>query len=201
MTRETGFTLIETVVFIIVVSVGLTGVVLMFTQTAGNSHEPLLREKALTVAKATMDEICSRRWDENTPLGGGCVETASAACSTYCGGLDDAQCVASKCQLVGPGNCQPSASVSADPPPGPETGETRQNFDDVDDYKGLDVAPPEDDEGNELSGYDGDYRVTASVEKPATAWNGIPAEDVRRIIVTVAYDGGRIRLSSYRVNY
>ncbi len=199
MRRMRGFTLVETVLFIVVVAVGLTGVVLMFTQTAGTSHEPLLREKALTVAKATMDEIRSRRWDENTPVGGGCVETASAACSTYCGGLDDAQCVASKCRLAAPGDCRAAASVSGVVPGAEEAG--RAGFDDIDDYDGLAVSPPEDDAGNPLPGFGGDYAVNVSVSQPAAAWNGIPAADVRRIIVTVTYDGGRIRLSSYRVNY
>lgn len=199
MRPSRGFTLIETVLFIVVVSVGLTGVALVFIQTAGSSHEPLLREKALTVAKATMDEVRSRRWDENTPVGGGCVETASGSCTAYCASLDEAQCVASKCNLAAPNGCEPKGAVSGVVPGPEEAG--RGAFDDIDDYDGLNVSPPEDDTGNPLPGYSKDYTVSVSVNQPVDPWNGIAAGDVRRIVVTVNYDGGRITLSSYRVNF
>jgi len=194
-----GFTLIEAVLAIVIIAAGLAAVAQLFVQTTGSSHEPLLREKALSVGKAYMDEIRSRRWDENTPLGGGCVSTAAGQCTAYCAALTDAQCVDSKCTLAAPGDCQPAAAVSAAPPPGPEEG-NRAAWDDIDDYDGLDDAPPEDDRGNVVPGYGTDYRVRVTVEQPG-AWNGIAAADVRRITVRVDYPEGSIDLVSYRVNF
>lgn len=194
--RMRGFTLVEAVLFIVVVAAGLAAVVQLFVQVSGSSHEPLLREKALTVAKAYMDEIRSRRWDENTPIGGGCVATASGQCTAYCAALTDAQCVDSKCELVGAGDCEPAATVSAS---AVEEG-SRAAWDDIDDYDGLDDSPPEDDRGNPLPGFSTDYRVRVTVEQPGD-WNDIPAADARRITVRVDYPEGSLDLVSYRVNF
>jgi len=193
--KTRGFTLIEAVLFIVVVAAGLTAVAQLFVQTSGSSHEPLLREKALSVAKAYMDEVRSRRWDENTPLGGGCVSTAAGQCTAYCAALSDAQCVDSKCELSAAGECRPATS-----PPGPvEDG--REDWDDIDDYDGLDDSPPEDDRGNKLDDeYGSDYRVRVSVDSPGD-WNGIAGADVRRITVRVDYPDGSLDLVSYRVNF
>ena len=194
--KARGFTLIEAVLFIVVVAAGLTAVAQLFVQTSGSSHEPLLREKALSVAKAYMDEVRSRRWDDNTPLGGGCVSTAAGQCIAYCAALSDAQCVDSKCDLAAASDCRPADSESGTI--GPEEG-SRAAWDDIDDYDGLDDSPPEDDRGNEIDGYGADYRVRVSLDSPGD-WNGIAGADVRRITVRVDYPDGSLDLVSYRVN-
>jgi MSHA pilin protein MshD len=198
MRRQRGFTLIEAVLAIVIMAVGLSAVVALFVQTAGSSHEPLLRERALTVAKAYLDEIMSRRWDENTPVGGGCVSTAAGQCTAYCAGLGDAQCVASKCELPAAGDCQPAAAVSGVVPGAEETA--RVDYDDIDDYDGLDDSPPTDDRGHTLPNYGAEYRVRVTVEQPGD-WNGIAAADVRRITVQVDYPEGSLELVGYRVNF
>lgn len=45
---------------------------------------------------------------------------------------------------------------------GPEFGENRTTYDDVDDYHGLDESPPKDSLGNDLAGYAG-FRQQVSV--------------------------------------
>ncbi len=45
---------------------------------------------------------------------------------------------------------------------GPEGGETRATYDDVDDYHGLDESPPQDSTGTNFAGFDG-YRQQVSV--------------------------------------
>lgn len=198
MRRVRGFTLIEAVLAIVIMAVGLSAVVALFVQTAGSSHEPLLRERALTVAKAYLDEIMSRRWDENTPVGGGCVSTAAGQCTAYCAALTDARCVASKCELPATGVCQPAGTVSGVVPGAEETA--RVDYDDIDDYDGLDDSPPTDDRGDPLPGYGTEYRVRVTVEQPGD-WNGIAAADVRRISVQVDYPEGSLELVGYRVNF
>ncbi len=98
----------ELVLFIVVVSVGLAGVLFVFTQVTKNSVDPLIRKQMVLVADAMMDEIQLQPYtwcdadDSNT-------ETASSAA-----------------------DCTISNSI------GPESGEVRgAGFDHVDDYNGY----------------------------------------------------------------
>ena len=99
MRPSSGFSLIETVIFILVVGVALAGIVSLFMQNTRTSADPFVRERAVSIALTYMDEIMGKRFDENTPVGDGCVETGSNSCSNYCAGLSDVQCVRSKCRL------------------------------------------------------------------------------------------------------
>lgn len=65
-----GVSLIELVVFIVVVSIGLTTLLLVFNQSIGQSVDPAVRIKALEKGQALMEEILARKFDENTPTGG-----------------------------------------------------------------------------------------------------------------------------------
>lgn len=67
-----GTTLIELIVFIIVVSVGLTGVLSVFNLVARSSADPLIAKQALAVADAMMEEILLK--DFSDP--GGPAETS-----------------------------------------------------------------------------------------------------------------------------
>lgn len=83
--RVGGFTLIELVIFIVIVGVAVAGVSLQFSQNVRNSATPLLRQKAIAIAHTYIDEMQSVRWDETTPLGGGNAATQSVV------GLDGAE--------------------------------------------------------------------------------------------------------------
>lgn len=65
-----GVTLIELIVFLVVVSIALVAVLKVFNFGAINSVDPIMRTKALELAQARLDEILSRKYDENTPSGG-----------------------------------------------------------------------------------------------------------------------------------
>lgn len=72
----------------------------------------------------------------------------------------------------------------------------RSQYDDIDDYNGLNTAAASDERGNPA----GNFRVRVAVV--AGALNGLPAADVRRIDVTVEYGGGSTVLASgYRTRY
>lgn len=77
------------------------------------------------------------------------------------------------------------------------TGEaTRAQFDDINDYNGLDTPAASDELGNAA----GNFRVRVIVG--AGALNGMPAVDVRRIDVTVDYgNGSQVIASGYRTRY
>lgn len=67
---QTGVSLLELVVFIVVVSIGLSTLLMVFNQSVVRSSDPAVTIKALESAQALMDEILARKFDENTPTGG-----------------------------------------------------------------------------------------------------------------------------------
>lgn len=170
--QQTGFTLVETIIVIVMVGAMMAGMTSLFMSNVGDSHRPFLRQKALAVANAFMDEIIHKRWNESSPLGGGCVNTLSGAC------------------LAGPA----VIAIGAD-------GESRATYDDIDDYHGLNQSPPQDSSGTDMPGYAG-YSVNVSIAEPGGPWNTIPALDVRLITVSVTSSSNEtISVSAYRVNF
>ncbi len=168
---QKGFTLVEVVIVIVLIGAMMAGMSALFMSNVGNSHRPYLRQRALAVANAFMDEISHKRWNESTPMGGGCVNSGSGTC------------------LLGP----VIIAIGTD-------GDTRTTFDDLDDYNGLNQSPPQDSSATDMPGYTG-FTVTVSVSQPGAAWNGIPAADVRLISVTVTSSSNEaITLSAYRIN-
>lgn len=167
-----GFTLIETIIVIVLVGAMMAGMTSMFMTNVGNSHRPFLRQRALAVVNAFMDEIQHKRWNECSPLGGGAINTGAGLCPD---------------------------GVTAIPAIGTD-GDTRATFDDIDDYHGLNQSPPQNSAGVDMPGYAG-FTVNVSVVQPAGAWNTIPAADVRLITVSVTSPSNEtIAISSYRVN-
>lgn len=172
--RQRGFSLIEIILFIAIVGVAMAGISATYVNATAHSHEPYLRQRALAVANAYMDEILRKRWNENTPIGGGCINTGSS-------------CAASAVVPVAIGD---------------DEGGVRSNYDDVDDYNALAGGQlPTDSNGTAMPGYAG-FNVKVEVTQPAAAWNALPAADVRLIKVTVTSPNGEtIALDAYRVNY
>ncbi len=170
--RQSGFSLIETILVIVLLGVAVAGMAAMFINNISKSHEPYLRQRALVVATAFMDEIMHKRWDDNSPLGGGCVNTGSVLCSS------------------GPA----VAGIGSEEP-------LRPDWDDIDDFNAIsNQSPPQDASGSVMPGYAG-FTVSVSVSQPG-AWNGVPATDVKRIDVQVSSNNGEtLSLSAYRVNF
>lgn len=116
-----GFTLIELVIAIVIL--GFSSLILIpFYQASVHSPDPVLRRQALALGQAMMDEVLGRKWDHNIPDGGGPV------CSGESG-------------LARPSiaNCNFNATASG--ALGPESGESRTTFNDVDDYAYYDLNP------------------------------------------------------------
>lgn len=59
-----GFTLIELIIYIVVVSVGLLGILAVFSSAVKGSADPLIRKQVLSVAEATLEEILLKRFDD-----------------------------------------------------------------------------------------------------------------------------------------
>ena len=55
--RQRGLTLVELIVFIVIVSVGLAGILVTYDTVVRNSADPLVRKQALAIAESLLLEI------------------------------------------------------------------------------------------------------------------------------------------------
>lgn len=74
-----GFTLIELVIFIVVVSVAVLGVLRVISFTTANSADPQLRKQALVLAESMLEEVQLARYTFCNPIQDPAVETATSA--------------------------------------------------------------------------------------------------------------------------
>lgn len=126
-----GFTLIEIVLTIVILGM-VAGIMVPFLNAIVRSPDPAIRERAISLGQAMIDEIMAKRWDENTPFGGGPVVTGetTAANGTTCIPCDGNRLY---CFIFRNPGYVPGAASAV----GIDGGEARIDFDDVDDYNGL----------------------------------------------------------------
>lgn len=55
--RQAGISLIELIVFIVIIGIGLTGILQVMNQVTASSADPLIRKQALAAAESLMEEI------------------------------------------------------------------------------------------------------------------------------------------------
>lgn len=55
--RQKGISLIELIMFIVIVSIALAGIMLVMNQVSGHSADTLVHKQALTVAESLLEEI------------------------------------------------------------------------------------------------------------------------------------------------
>lgn len=92
-----GFSLVELIIFIVVIGIATTGLFAALNQHNLTSVDPIFQVRALELAQATLDEIIGKRYDENSPNGGfppcGSGESGALPCSSFQAGdqaaLDD----------------------------------------------------------------------------------------------------------------
>lgn len=180
---ERGATLVELIVFIVVVGTAVVGVLTVLDLSTRSSADPMIRKQALAIAEALLEE-------------------AQLQPFTYCD-PDDANAAAA----LSAADCTGGASGPNDEgrlPLGPEAGETRSSattpFDNVSDYNGLVVGPGITDlSGAAIAGLNA---YTASMTVANLALGVVPAADSLLISVTVNGPGDTtVVLHGYRVRY
>jgi MSHA pilin protein MshD len=173
MRTQQGFTLIELVLFIVIVGIAVSAIGLQIQTSVQHSAQPLLREKGIALANFYMDEILRKKWNESSPTGGGCVQAGGIACA---GG----------------------AAATAI---GAEAGEVRATYDDIDDYNSLPDPTPRDQTGAALADFT-NYTVAVTVNAGVTLHASVAAADTLEITVTVTTPlAETITLRAYRVNF
>jgi len=184
--RAAGLSLVELIVFIVVVGVAVAGVLAALNLSTRASADPMIQKQALAIAEAVLEE-------------------AQLMPFTYCD-PDDPQAATALNAGVGATGCTAAASVEnpgaeATPPYGPETRlSVTTPFDNVNDYNGFSMGPGIIDmTGAAITGLDG-YTATVSVANQALGV--IPASDALLITVTVTGPGNTSAvLHGYRVRY
>ena len=174
---QAGLSLIELIMFIVIVGVGLAGILSVLNLTAQKSADPMIRKQMLAAAESLLEEV------ELMPF-------------TYCDPDDPAVLTAPN-----PAGCV-TAEGTTTIPAGEGRG-TPTPFDNVGDYGGttgtLTISPLTD-VSNSAIGMLAGYSATVNVA--TSALGGIAAADSLLITVTVtASTGESLALSGYRTRY
>ena len=184
--HQAGISLIELVMFIVVVSVGIAGVLSVMNVTSRHSSDPLAQKQALAIAESLLEEIELQAFTFCDPTDSSVYSAANAGECTVAEGM------------------------------GPENGENRYStlkpFNNVNDY-GAATSGTENhlmagivDISNTsitgLSAYDAYVTVTQEAIAANGAVPGVAADASLRIDVRVTGPGGtNITLTGYRLRY
>ena len=207
--QQKGISLIELIIFIVIISVALTAITLIYINTTRYSADPMIRIRSIELAQTTLEEILLKAYDNNTPTGGGCVQMTNLVTTRCTSGIT------------------PASDPDAGTPLGTDGEANRSVFNDVDDYTnqlycGATVIPAntacpalactamQDESGNDISTQYRGFSVCIQVNyagnelntvAPGTGTN-VLANDAKRIDIIVTDPlNSRINLSAYRLNY
>lgn len=181
--RQRGLSLIELIVFIIIVSVGLAGVLSVFNVAVRGSADPAIRKNMLSLAESLLEEVMMQPYTYCDPDdANAATATSTASCTGGAGGVNDESLLRE------------------------EAGEARGNlanpFDNVSDYAGagagVSLTPVTSVDGSHT--YAG-YSATISIAQASggNALNGIT--DAMLITVVVTHGSDTLSLQGYRARY
>jgi MSHA pilin protein MshD len=173
--RQSGISLIEVILFIVIVSVGVIGLMSVLNSSLLRSADPMLRKQALAVAEALLEEVEAMPFTDCDP--------------------DFFDPSTGICTLV------EAMGIEA----GEVRGALATPFDNVNDYNGFTLVGGGTDIGGVVAVPAGYNATVAVAHDAAFGAAGafLPAADVLRISVTVTYNGGNdtITLAGYRTRY
>ncbi|HJV75001.1 MAG TPA: type II secretion system protein [Noviherbaspirillum sp.] len=186
--RMGGLTLIELVLFIVIVSVGLAGILSVMNITTRNSADPMIRKQALAIAESLLEEVKLQPFTFCDPDDPNNLEDPPPASEAECSaGFDESTTL------------------------GAETGEGRYQaatpYDNVNDYAGFAMNGIRAIENGAVvvPGLES-YNAAVAIEKISDAESaalGVDSpDDVLRIQVRVTGPASTdIRLTGYRFRY
>jgi MSHA pilin protein MshD len=180
--RQRGVSLIEAVVFIVVLGIGIAGMAVLYNQLTVASVDPLIRKQALAIARSLMEEIQLRPF-------------------TFCDPDDPAVVTAAS-----PAACDPARieNIGAESfaPFGMETRNGATRYDNVNDYDLFSMSGIVDANNNSVIGLES-YAASVAVANAGGDFpGGIPADAALRITVTVTGPANvSVALQGYRLRY
>ena len=192
--RGRGVTLIELIVFIVIVGVAMAGLFAAFDTITKASADPQVRKQVLAIAESLMDEIMLKPFticDPDDP--NAAAATAAGDCTGLAGGPNDESRL-----VLGQLGPETGASVG-----GAEGRYASPQFDNVSDYHGFTMLAGIHDIANPvltIPGLDA-YKVT-NISITQAGLGGIPAAAALLISITVTGPGGvTMTLEGYRTRY
>lgn len=191
--RQRGVSLVELIVFIVVVGVAVIGVLAALRLGTAASTDPMVQKQALAIAEALLEEAQLQPFTYCDPDDASAATASSAAdCTGGAGGANDENLLVAG--QLGPETAQGEARGSAIVP-----------FDNVSDYNQLTMIPGTGGirgiDGMPIAGLE---NYSASVTVTNQAIGAIPAADALLIRVTVDGPQGTnvsVVLDGYRVRY
>lgn len=197
LVNQRGLTMIELILFIVIVSVALAGVLSVLNITTKSSADPMIRKQMLSIAEALLEEVASQPFTYCDP-----DDTArrSTANDFISGG--SVSCTASYTELLGPETVGGTEARGNVPPA----------LDNVNDYSGIASANLLTDISRNYplpSGYAASIAITATDSlgpTPASALTIVSdavakTMTVLRIGVTVTHGSESLTLEGYRTRY
>lgn len=183
---QRGLSLVEVIIFIVLVSVAIAGVMGVMNTVTAHSADPLVRKQAVAIAEALMEEVLLM------PM-------------TYCD-ADDANV------LVATSGAGCAVGANNQTATAPQTGESRYStsapFDNVMDYNGFNTATASPSgirtiDGGAVSGLSG-YSAAVSATTAALAGTAYSVSSSNAVLISVTVtgpDGQSVRLQSYRTRH
>jgi MSHA pilin protein MshD len=180
--RQRGISLVELIMFIVIISVALAGILTVMNLVMRSSADPLVHKQALAIAESLLEEV------ELMPF-------------TYCDPDDASAVTATAAVLGGPTGCATLVERM-----GAEPGELRGGaspYDNANDYAGYAAAAVADITGAPgVAGYPALITVTPVALPGITALDANGAAQVLQITVTVTGpDAIPVVLDGYRTRY
>ena len=188
---QRGVTLIELIIFIVVVGVAVVGLLSIFARTTASSADPQLRKQALALAEGMLEEVTMARFTFCDP-----VADPAADAATNAAPFDSA---------TNPTGCNTPQNVSATVP---ATGRPYYNVSDYVRAFNTPVSYTTDAAGNS---FPAGYAVSVAISPEAglgPAGATLPSDatpvnmNVLRVTVTVTYGANQqLVLAGYRTRY
>lgn len=172
--RSRGLTLIELLLFVVVVGIALAAMLQVFVTGTAASADPMIRRQQLAIAESLLREVqlMPFTWCDPTDAN---VETANAAA-----------------------DCATTAEAI-----GPEAGETRYGptyFDNVNDYQGFSMSGIRDIGNNLVGGLTG-YAASVAVAPAALDSLGAAGDALRITVTITGPDASTLVLQGWRTRY
>ena len=192
--QQAGISLIELVMFIVIVGVAVVGVLSVMNITTKSSADPIVRKQALAIAESLLEEIELMPFtycDPDDPN----ASLSTTIDSTFCTGGANGPNDENKLPL-GP---ETAASVG-----GAEGRYASPRFDNVSDYNGLLMNAGsggiKDITGGAIAGLDA-YTASVTITQAGTTPFALPNADVLQIDVRVQSGDVDVTLTGYRFRY
>ena len=178
--QQKGISLIELIMFIVIVSVGIAGILSVMNITTKNSEDPVQRKQALAIAESMLEEISVQPFTYCAPSDANALTAKSVG---DCAGVSG---------IPNEDNLPSTSRVS---------NVARREADNVADYNNFSMSPILDITGAPIAGL-ASYSVSVAIKQVGdTLAPAMTKNDVLQIDVRAVSGSADIKVTGYRFRY